>query len=74
MAAQAQWEADSEKKIRAAIEPLKALLARAEQERDEARESASAGTRQVQHLETKLTEVSSFLNTWRNGKTVSGPA
>ena len=36
MAAQAQWETESEKKTRAAIEPFKALLARTEKERDEA--------------------------------------
>ena len=59
---------------RAAIEPFKAQLARAEQERDEARESAFEGTRQVESLEKKLTEVSSFLSTWRNGTTVAGAA
>jgi hypothetical protein len=68
LAAQTQWEAESEKRARAAIEPFKALLARAEKERDEAREIASEGARQVQHLEKKLTEASSFLNGWRNGK------
>ena len=67
-AAQAQWETESEKKTRGAVEPFKALLARAEQERDEARQSASESTRHVHHLEKKLTEASSFLNGWRNGK------
>jgi hypothetical protein len=68
MAAQALWERESEKKARAAIEPFRAQLARAEKERDEARQSASEGARRVQNLETKLTEASTFLSTWRNGK------
>ncbi len=63
LAAQAQWEAESEVKLRTAIEPLKAQLARAEKERDEAKRSATEGTRQVQSLEKRLTEASSFLNT-----------
>ena len=74
-AAQAQWEKELEKKTRAAIEPFKALLARAEEERDQARQSADEGTRQVQNLEKRLTEASTFLNSWRNnGKTVVGAA
>jgi hypothetical protein len=72
MAAQALWERESEKKARAAIEPFKALLARAEKERDEARQAATDGTRQVQDLEKKLTEASTFLNGWRNGKNLVG--
>jgi hypothetical protein len=72
MAARAQWEMESEKKARAAIEPFKGLLARTEMERDEAREAASESIRQVQNLEKKLTEVSSFLNSWRNGKHLVG--
>ena len=72
MAAQAQWEIESEKKVRAAIEPFKVALARSEEERDEARQSATEGNRQVQNLEKKLTEASSFLNSWRNGKTFAG--
>ena len=52
----------------AAIEPLKALLARAENERDEARRSAAESVRQTQSLEKKLTEASTFLSGWRNGK------
>jgi len=59
MAAQ-QWEAESEKRMRAAIEPLKDLLARTEKERN-------AAVSQVQNLESKLTEVSGFLNGWKNG-------
>ena len=52
----------------AAMEPFKAQVARAEQERDEAKQAAAESFRQVQHLEKKLTEASSFLNGWRNGK------
>jgi hypothetical protein len=74
MAAQAQWDAESEKKTRAAIEPFKALLARSEKERDEARQTASESARQVQNLEKKLTEASSFLNGWRNGNHLVGAA
>jgi hypothetical protein len=69
MAAQAQWETESEKKMRAAIEPFKAQLARAEMERDEARNSAIEAARRVQNLEKKFAEASSFLNGLRNGKT-----
>jgi len=71
MAAQAQWQTESEKKTSAAVEPFKILLARAEKERDEAKQSATEATRHVQHLEEKLTEASSFLSAWRNGKTES---
>jgi hypothetical protein len=74
MAAQAQWDTESEKKTRTAIEPFKALLARSEKERDEARQTASESARQVQTLEKKLTEASSFLNGWRNGKNLVGAA
>lgn len=66
-AAQAQWETESDRKTRAAVEPLKSLLARTEQERDEARESACQALQEAQNLEKKLTEVSSFLNGWKNG-------
>ncbi len=72
LATQALWETESEKKVREAIEPLKALLARTERERDEAKQSSSEGARQVQNLEKKLTEASLFLNTWRNGKSLVG--
>jgi hypothetical protein len=58
--------------LRAATEPLKAQLARAEKERDEARQAAFEHSRQVQNMEKKLTEVSAFLNTWRNGKNLVG--
>ena len=71
-AAQAQWESESENKARAALEPFKVLLSRAEKERDEARQSASESVRQVQNLEKRLTEASAFLNTWRNGKETAG--
>jgi hypothetical protein len=68
MAAQALWENESEKRTRVAIEPFKTLLSRAEKERDEARQTAAESVRQVQNLEKKLNEASSFLNGWRNGK------
>jgi hypothetical protein len=68
MAAQALWEREAEKKSRAMMEPFKAQLARTEKERDDARQLASESARHVQNLEQKLTEASSFLNTWRNGK------
>lgn len=58
--AQAQWAAEAAK--------FKALLDRAERERDEAKEFASEGFRQVQSLEKKLTEASAFLNGLKNGK------
>jgi len=61
-----QWEAESERRTRVAIEPLKEQLARSEKERD-------AAINQVQHLESKLTEVSSFLNGWKNGKQPEAP-
>ena len=70
MAAQALWERESEKRVRAAIEPLKALLTRTEQERDAAKLASSESARQVQTLEKQLTEASSFLSGWRNGKSV----
>jgi hypothetical protein len=70
LAAQAQWETESQKMTLAAIEPLKSLLARAESERDEARQDASESGRKLQSLEKKLNEASSFLNGWRNGKSL----
>jgi hypothetical protein len=67
-AAQALWETETDKKIRLAVEPIKAQLARAEEERDEAMQAYSEGARHVQNLEKKLTEASTFLNGWKNGK------
>lgn len=67
LAAQAHWEADTEVKLRSVVEPIKAQLARAEKERDDAVHSYGENTRHVQHLEKKLTEASSFLSSWRNG-------
>ena len=66
-----EWEKELEM-TRAAVESLKAVVARTEKERDEARHSASEGDRQVQDLEKKLMEASSFLNGWKNGKTLVG--
>ncbi|NOS70966.1 MAG: hypothetical protein HOP33_13675 [Verrucomicrobia bacterium] len=68
LAAQAQWEKESEEKTRAAIEPFKALLARNEKERDDAKQSASRAVNQMRDLEKKLMEASSFLSGWKNGK------
>lgn len=67
VAAQAQWDKEWEKKLRAATEPLKAQLAQAEKERDEARQASTETAAQAQRLEKKLTEASVFLNGWRNG-------
>jgi hypothetical protein len=72
LAARAQWEAESEKAMRIAVEPLKTLLGRAEKERDEAKHASTESARRVQTLEMKLTEASSFLNGWRNGKHLVG--
>src|SRR5205823_8385125 len=64
LAAKVEWETGFQTKTRAAIEPLKLQLARTEKERDEATQSASESARQVQNMEKKLTEASSFLNGW----------
>ena len=66
--AQAQWAAESERKTYAALETLKTALARSENERDEAKQTAAESARHVLNLEKKLTEASSFLNGWSNGK------
>ncbi len=66
-AAQLAWGMEAEKKTLQLVEPLKAQIARFEKERDEARQTAADSTRQVQHLEKKLMEASSFLSGWRNG-------
>ena len=50
----------------AAIQPSKEMLARTESERDEARQSATDLARQVQTLERKLKEASSFLSGWKD--------
>jgi len=52
----------------AAIEPFKEQLARAERERDEAKQIATESARHVETMEKKLNEASSFLTGWRNGK------
>jgi len=43
-------------------------LTHTEKERDEAKMAAFAALGQVQDMEKKLTEASSFLNGWKNGK------
>jgi hypothetical protein len=76
MQQQARWEADTEIRVRTVVEPVKAELARVAKERDEVKQSFIEGTRQVEHLEKKLTEASSFLSGWKNGngKSHSGVA
>ncbi len=59
--------------LRRNLEPLKALLARTEKERDEARHSATEGIRHVQDMEKKLSEASSLLTGWKNGKSSAAP-
>lgn len=68
MATQALWEREAEKKARASLESYKSQLARTEKERDDAKQAATEGARQVQTLEKKLTEASTFLSGWRNGR------
>jgi hypothetical protein len=52
----------------ASIEPFKEQLARAEKERDEARQVAAESSRHVETMEKKFAEASSFLTGWKNGK------
>jgi hypothetical protein len=71
---QQQWETQFES-LRRNIEPLNLQLRRAEQERDEALQSATEITRKVQDMEEKLSEASSLLSGWKsngNGKHSSG--
>lgn len=70
-ASEKQWATELEM-ARAAIEPLKAQLSRAEREREEARHSAAESARHVQELKNKLIEVSSLLNGWKNGRQLVG--
>jgi len=62
-----QWVAETEKKIQAALEPVKAMLSRIEKERDQAVQTANETVRHAQQLEKKLSDASSFLAGWRNG-------
>ena len=66
-AAHEQWDNEADKRARAAAEPYLAKLEHAEKERDQARQTAAESARQLQNLEKKLSEASSFLNGWRNG-------
>jgi hypothetical protein len=68
--AQIEWATELDKS-RAAIDPMKAQMARVEKERDEARHSASDGVRQVKDLKVKLTELSSLVSGWKNGDEVA---
>ena len=72
MAAQVEWETEFQTKTRFAVEPLRMQLTRAEKERDEAKQAAAESARQLQNLEKKLGEATSFLNGWRNGKPLVG--
>jgi hypothetical protein len=65
---QKRWQTEVEEKVRATSSAFKVQLARTEKERDEANESAAAALGRVQDLEEKLSEASSFLNGWKNGK------
>ncbi len=56
--------------LRVNFQPVEALLANTERERDEARQSAAEARRQVQEFEGKLMEASSLLTGWTNGKNV----
>jgi chromosome segregation ATPase len=56
--------------MRRTVDSFTAQLARTEKERDDANLSASIALSQVQVLETKLTEASSFLTGLKNGKTL----
>jgi hypothetical protein len=69
--AEKEWQTELEI-TRGNIEPLKALLTRAEKDRDEAVKSASDSARHVQDLEKNLTEASSLLTGWKNGKNSVG--
>ncbi|MSU57521.1 MAG: hypothetical protein EXS35_04975 [Pedosphaera sp.] len=69
--ARKEWETGLES-TRGNLESLKAQLVRTEKERDEAREFANDGFRQVQSLEKKLTEASAFLIGLQNGKHLVG--
>lgn len=64
-AAEKEW-AKELTMTRNSIEPLKVLLARTEKERDEARQAASEGIRQVQDLKKKTLEATSLLKSWEN--------
>ena len=70
-AAEKQWKTELEM-VRETFEPFKAQLVRVEKERDEARQSVAEGTRQVQDLKRKLTDVSSLLSSWKNGDELVG--
>ena len=69
--AEQEWQTELEI-TRGNIEPLKALLSRAEKDRDEAVRSATESSRHVQDLEKNLSEASSLLTGWKSGKNVGG--
>lgn len=69
--AQKEWATELEI-TRASIEPLKAMLVRAEKERDEAKQVADDGTRMFENLRKKSLEASSLLNGWENRDNMAG--
>jgi hypothetical protein len=69
--AQKEWATELEI-TRASIEPLKAMLVRAEKERDEAKQAAEEGTRMFENLRKKSVEASSLLNGWENRDSMAG--
>lgn len=70
LASDKRWEKEMEKRVQSAVEPLKTSLARTERERDEAKHSAATAVSQLHDLEKKLTEASTFLNGWKNGRPI----
>jgi len=69
--AEKQWATELEL-ARASVEPLKALLMRTEQERDEARSAVNEGTRMLERLKQKSQEASTLLNGWENRDVANG--
>ncbi len=67
-----QWETEFTT-LRRNIEPLNEKLARVEQERDEAKQSATEHFHRVQDMEEKLSAASSVLTGWKSGKNSSAP-
>ena len=63
--AEKEWETKLER-TRGTIAPLRTLVARTEKERDEAMQSASESSRQVQQLKRKSMEAFSLLNGWKD--------
>jgi hypothetical protein len=69
--AEKEWATELEL-TRGSIEPLKALLMRTEQERDEAKQAVDEGTRMFENLRKKSMEASTLLNGWENRDQLAG--